>query len=94
MGLKVLWEEVKQTLGYPHRAMCICMCRKQKEKERAIFKNPFRNSQQLLEDKKSGKLEMTKEELKHHVCDKYSNPTRSTLLGFLGYVPHPAPPTY
>lgn len=60
---KALWENVKWRQASLQRAECICKCRKRKEKEKVNFlKNTFKHYRQLLEDKKCGKLEVTKEE--------------------------------
>lgn len=67
-GLKVLWDEVRRKLACMRRPERICRHRKRKEKETASFmRNPFRHACQLLEEKKSGKLEATKEELEQYV---------------------------
>ncbi len=58
-GLKSLWEEVKNNLAGLRRAERIRKRRRRKEKERSnFFKNPFKHARQLLEDKRSGKLEI------------------------------------
>ncbi|KAJ8388001.1 hypothetical protein AAFF_G00147920 [Aldrovandia affinis] len=52
-----------------------------------------KHARQLLEDKKSGKLEVTKEKLEQHIKGQYSDPARNNPLVPLGHMPHPAPPT-
>lgn len=75
------------------RAERIRKRRKRKEKERSdFFKNPFKHARQLLEDRRSGKLETTKEELERHFSQQFSDAGRLTPLGSPGYVPRPAPP--
>ena len=92
-GLKVLWNEVRQKLACLRRAERIRKRRKRKEKERARFiRNPFRHARQLLEEKKSGKLEATKEEIEQHIRGQYTDPKRNLPLGSPGYVPPPPPP--
>ncbi|CAK6963971.1 hypothetical protein F2P79_011962 [Scomber scombrus] len=92
-GLKPLWEEVKKSLASLRRAERIRKCRRWKEKERSnFFKNPFKHARQLLENKRSGKLEISRSELEIHIREQYSDPAKSTPLGSLGYVPRPAPP--
>ncbi|KAK0156469.1 hypothetical protein N1851_000237 [Merluccius polli] len=93
-GLKALWEEVRKRLAELRRAERIRKHSKRKQKERAsFFKNPFRHARKLLEEKKSGKLETTREQLEQHVKEPYSDPQRSVPLGTPGYVPRPALPT-
>ena len=94
-GLKPLWDEVKKELASLRRAERIRKRRRRKEKERSnFFKNPFKHARQLLEDKRSGKLEITKSELENHIKEQYSDPERSTPLGSPGYVPRPSPPAF
>ncbi len=52
-----------------------------------------KHARQLLEEKKSGKLETTREQLEQHVREQYSDPVRNVPLGAPGYVPKSAPPT-
>ncbi|KAG1932793.1 hypothetical protein F2P79_020826 [Pimephales promelas] len=93
-GLKVLWEEVRKRLAGLRRAERIRKRSQRKQKERAnFFKDPFRHARQLLEEKKSGRLETTREKLEQHVKEHYSDPQRSIPLGTPGYVPQPAKPT-
>ncbi|KAL0188639.1 hypothetical protein M9458_015738, partial [Cirrhinus mrigala] len=93
-GLKVLWEEVRKRLAGLRRAERIRKRSQRKQKERAnFFKDPFKYARQLLEEKKSGKLEITREKLEQHVKEQYSDPQRSVPLGTPGYVPQPAKPT-
>lgn len=92
-GLKVLWEEIKQRLANLRRAEHIRRRRKRKEKERAtFFKNPFKHARQLLEEAKSGRMEVTREELEEHIRKQYSDPARTTPLGAPGHLPRPEPP--
>ncbi|KAK0133620.1 LINE-1 retrotransposable element ORF2 protein [Merluccius polli] len=94
-GLKPLWEEAKKTLASLRRAERIRKRRRRKEKERSsFFKNPFKHARRLLEDKRSGKLDITQSELENHIREQYSDPARSTPLGSPGYVPLPAPPSF
>lgn len=93
-GLKVLWEEVRQRLSKLRRAERIRKRSNRKQKERAsFFKDPFKHARQLLEEKKSGKLETTREQMEQHVKRQCSDPLRNVPLGIPGYVPRPAPPT-
>ncbi|KAK0146800.1 LINE-1 reverse transcriptase [Merluccius polli] len=88
-GLKPLWEEAKKTLASLRRAERIRKHRRRKEKERSsFFKNPFKHVRRLLEDKRSGKLDITQSELENHIREHYSDPARSTPLG------SPAPPSF
>ncbi|KAL6489820.1 hypothetical protein MHYP_G00001650 [Metynnis hypsauchen] len=93
-GLKALWEEVRKRLAGLRRAERIRKRNRRKEKERAsFFKDPFKHARQLLEEKKTGKLEITREQLEQHVREQYSDPQRSVPLGTPGHVPQPAQPT-
>ncbi len=93
-GLKALWEEVRKRLARLRRAECIRKRGKRKQKERAsFFKDPFKHARQLLEEKKSSKLEITREQLEQHVKGQYSDLQRNVPLGTPGYVPRPALPT-
>ena len=93
-GLKVLWEDVRQRLSKLCRVERIRKRSNQKQKERAsFFKDPFKQVRQLLEEKKSGRLETTREQMEKHVKRQYSDPLRNVSLGTPGYVPRPAPPT-
>ncbi|KAJ8402770.1 hypothetical protein AAFF_G00364420 [Aldrovandia affinis] len=86
----MLWDEVKRKLTSLQRAEHIRKRRKRKEKARANF---FKHARQLLEEKKSGKLEVTKEKLEQHIRGQYSDPARNNPLGPPEHVPRPAPPT-
>lgn len=93
-GLKALWEEVRKRLAMLRRAERIRKRSKRKQKERdSFFKDPFKHARQLLEEKKTGKLETTREQLEQHVREQCSDPQRSFPLGTPGYVPRPAQPT-
>ncbi|KAL6455729.1 hypothetical protein MHYP_G00355800 [Metynnis hypsauchen] len=93
-GLKALWEEVRKRLAGLRRAERIRKRNRRKEKERAsFFKDPFKHARQLLEERKTGKLEITREQLEQHVREQYSDPQRSVPLGTPGHVPQPAQPT-
>ncbi|KAL2095427.1 hypothetical protein ACEWY4_010146 [Coilia grayii] len=94
-GLKPLWEEVKKSISSLRRAERIRRCTRRKEKERSsFFKNPYQHARQLLEDKRSGKLEITQPELECRFKKYYSDPARQTPLGRPGYVSRPAPPSH
>ncbi|XP_038130124.1 uncharacterized protein LOC119776004 [Cyprinodon tularosa] len=93
-GLKALWEEVRKRLALLRRAERIRKRSKRKQKERAsFFKDPFKHARQLLEEKKTGKLETTREQLEQHVRKQYSDPQRNVPLGTPGYLLQPAQPT-
>ena len=93
-GLKILWEEVRQRLSRLRRAERIRKRSKRKQKERdSFFKDPFKHARQLLEEKKSGELVITREQMEQHVKMQYSDRLRNVPLGTPGYVPRPAPPT-
>lgn len=92
-GLKLLWDEIKQKLAKLRRAERIRRRRKRKEKERKnFFKDPFRYARQLLDEKRSGKLAITKEDLEHYIKGQYTDAARDSPLGSPGYVPRPDPP--
>ncbi len=66
---------------------------KRKEKERKnFFKDPFKHAHQLLDEKWSGKLAITKEDLEHYIKGQYTDAAKDTPLGSPGYVPRPVPP--
>lgn len=91
-GLKLLWDELKQKLAKLRRAERIRRRRKRKEKERKnFFKDPFRYARQLLDEKRSGKLAITKEDLEHYIKGQYTDAARDSPLGSPGYVPRPDP---
>lgn len=93
-GLKALWGDLRRKLAALRRAERIRRRRKRKEKERAhFFKNPFHHARGLLEEKASGSLEISKEDLEEHIWALYSDPARSEQLGSPGYMPQPAEPT-
>lgn len=92
-GLKALWDEIKRRLATLRRAERIRQRRKRKEKERAsFFRNPFRHARGLLEEKTSGSLEVSKEDLEKYIQAQYSDPARNEELGSPGYMPKPAEP--
>ena len=93
-GLKALWDDIRRRLANLRRAERIRRRRKRKEKERAnFFKNPFRFARGLLEEKTSGSLEISKEDLEDHIHGQYSDPARNEPLGPPGYVPKPGEPS-
>ncbi len=68
--------------------------RKRKEKERSsFFRNPFRYARGLLEEKTSGILDVSKEELQEYIRTQYSDPVRKKNLDSPGYVPRPSEPS-
>lgn len=63
-GLKVLWSDIKQRLTTLRRAERLRRRRKWKEKARKdFFTDPFWFARQLLDEKRSGKLAISKEDL-------------------------------
>lgn len=89
----MLWKDIKQRLASLRRVECIQNHRKRKEKEQANFyKNSFKHARQLLEEAKSGNLEMTREEVEEYIRRQYSNPARNEPLGSPGYMPRSALP--
>ncbi len=68
--------------------------RKKREKERtSFFRDPFKHAWQLLDEKRSGKLDTSKEELESYIKSQYSDNRRATPLGSPGHVQCPNPPT-
>ncbi len=53
---------------------------------------PFKYACQLLDEKWSGKLVITKEDLEHYIKGQYTDAAKDTPLGSPGYVPCPDPP--
>ena len=67
-GLRALWDEIRRGLVNLRRAERIRRRRKSKEKERSsFFRDPFRHARVLLEEKTSGTLDISKEELDVHI---------------------------
>lgn len=63
-GLKVLWDQIRSRLATLRRAERIRKRRGKKEKDRvSFFRDPFKYARSLLEEKKSGRLETTEQEL-------------------------------
>uniref|UniRef100_A0A3B1JJ67 Reverse transcriptase domain-containing protein n=1 Tax=Astyanax mexicanus TaxID=7994 RepID=A0A3B1JJ67_ASTMX len=92
-GLKLLWSDLKQRLGKLRRAERIRKRRQRKEKERRDFyRDPFKYACQLLEEKRSGKLSISKEDLEQYIKGQYTDESRDIPLGSPGYVPRPDPP--
>ncbi|XP_078665283.1 uncharacterized protein LOC144907786 [Branchiostoma floridae x Branchiostoma belcheri] len=92
-GLEVLWKEVRGKLESLRRAERLRRKRKRKAKERnQFFKNPYKFARNLLEEKKGGSLQISKEELELHLQETYSDPQRNAELGSPGYVPRPTEP--
>ncbi len=80
-GLKALWDEIRRRLSNLWRAERIRRWRKRKEKERSsFFRNPFRYARGLLEEKTSGILDVSKEDLQEYICTQYSDPVRNKHL--------------
>lgn len=80
-GLKALWYEIRRRLANLQRADCIRRRRKRKEKERSsFFRNPNRYACVLLEEKTSGILDVSKEELQEYICTQYSDPAMNKSL--------------
>ncbi len=74
-GLKALWDEISRRLANLWRAECIRRQRKMKEKDRSsFFRSPFRYARGLLEEKTSGILDVSKEELQEYIRTQYSDP--------------------
>ncbi len=93
-GLKALWDEIRRRLANLRRAERIRRRRKRKEKERSsFFRNPFRYARGLLEEKTSGILDVSKEELQENIRTQYSDPVRNKPLDSPGYVPRPSEPS-
>ena len=92
-GLKVLWDDLKQRLAKLRRAERLRKRRKRKEKERKdFFKDPFRFARQLLDEKRSGKLTILKEDLEQHIKGQYTDAAKDLPLGSPGHVPRPDSP--
>lgn len=73
-GLKVLWTKLKQTLASLRRVDRLRRRRRKKEKERRdFFKYLFKHAHQLLDEKRSGTLEISKEDLEQYIKGQYSD---------------------
>lgn len=94
VGLKELWDELKQSRANLRRVERIRRRRRKREKERSSFlRDPYRFAKELLDEKRSGKLDISKEELEEYIKSQYSDKRRTTPLGSPGYVPQPVLPT-
>lgn len=79
-GLKVLWDKLKQRLAKLCWADRIRRRRKRKEKERRhFFKDPFKFARQLLDEKRSGKLFISKEDGTVHQGPIHRHTTKYTF---------------
>ncbi|KAL7847813.1 hypothetical protein AOLI_G00225310 [Acnodon oligacanthus] len=54
-----------------------------------FFRDPFKYARQLLDEKRSGKLIISKEDLEQYIKGQYMDEARDTPLGSPGYIPHP-----
>ena len=92
-ALKCLWDQLKSRLANLRRAERIRKRRSRKEKARtSFFRDPFKYARDLLEEKKSGKLETTAEELESHIKEQLGDSDQNTPLGSPGHVPCPPEP--
>ncbi len=86
----MLWDDLKQRLAKLRQEEQIRRRRKWKEKEsKNFFKDPFKYAHQLLDEKWSSKLAITKEDLEHYIKGQYTDAAKDTPLGSPGYVPCP-----
>lgn len=93
-GLKDLWDKIKDRLAHLRRAERIKKRRSRREKARTcFFRQPFKFARSLLEESKTGKLQVTKQELEQHISDQLSDNLRAKPLGSPGYVPRPPEPS-
>lgn len=81
-GLKLLWDDLKQRLAKLHRRTD-----QEVEEKKNFFKDPFKYARQLLDEKWSGKLAITKEDLEHYIKGQYTDAAKDTPLSSPGYVP-------
>ncbi len=80
-GLKALWDKIRRRLANLWRSKRIRRRRKRKEKEiSSFFRNLFRYARGLLEEKTSGILDVSKEELQEYIRTQYSDPVRNKPL--------------
>ncbi|KAL7853191.1 hypothetical protein AOLI_G00200350 [Acnodon oligacanthus] len=77
-----------QKLAKLRRAERIRKRRKQKERK-DFFRDPFKYAHQLLDEKRSGKLIISKEDLEQYIKSQYMDAARDTPLGTQGYIPRP-----
>lgn len=91
--LKVLWDQIRNRLTTLRKAECIQKWRSKQEKERVrFFRDPFIYACSLLEEKKSGKLEATEQELEDHIKHQLGDWEKNIPLGSPGHVPRPTEP--
>lgn len=70
-GLKDLWNKIKGWLAHFRRAGRIKKRRSSRERARAcFFRDPFKYARSLLEEKKTGTLQTTQQELEQHFKDQ------------------------
>ncbi|KAK7910435.1 hypothetical protein WMY93_015119 [Mugilogobius chulae] len=94
-GLKNLWNQLRGRLAQLRRAERIRKRRSRKEKARAkFFQDPFKYARSLLEEKRSGILSTTEEELAEYIAAATSDSQRNTSLGPPGYLPQPQTPPH
>lgn len=73
-GLQNLWSQIRTRLTHLRRAERIRRRRSNKEKARTnFFRDPFKYARGLLEEKKSGKLQTTEQELEDYIKDQLSD---------------------
>lgn len=89
-GLQSLWRQLRGRLAQLRQAEWIRKHSSCKEKARAsFFRDPFKYARGLLEEKKSGTLQTSEQELEEHIKE----PPRESPLGSPGYVPRSPEPT-
>ncbi|CAJ1069687.1 uncharacterized protein LOC118335412 [Xyrichtys novacula] len=73
-GLKDLWNKIKERLVHLRRAERIKKRRSRRKKARTcFFRDPFKFTRSLLEENKTGTLQVTKQELEQHIVDHLSD---------------------
>lgn len=93
-GLQSLWRQLRARLAQLRRDERIRKHRNHKEKARAsFFQDPFKYARGLLEEEKSGTLQVSEQELEEYIKDQLRDSLRESLLGSPGYVPRPPEPT-
>ncbi|XP_016406634.1 uncharacterized protein LOC107739136 [Sinocyclocheilus rhinocerous] len=93
-GLKNLWNQIQARLADLRCAERIRKHRNRKEKARLSFlRDPFKFARGLLEEKKSGKLHTTQQELEVFIKSQISDSQKESPLRSPGYIPQLPEPT-
>ena len=86
-GISQLREQIRSRLKTLTNAERLRRKRREKAKKRTAFiSNPYKFTNNLLSDEKSGKLESSQDEVEHYLRETHSDPHRSEPLGECGRI--------